>query len=123
MLRIYRIVLVVLLLVSLPLRSVAGGLTASCDLHHGGVPAGHEHVHDVGKADSHHDESGGGEKTQTPAASACSVCASCCAGASLVPGSPSMPLLQQLGFERIGFVDRGGAVFLPERLDRPPLAS
>jgi hypothetical protein len=116
-----RIVLLALLFVALPMRGYAGVMMSLCEAQHGGAATTHEHVHDHG--DSHHDDTGAGGGNSTHAASMCSVCASCCAGAGLAPDSPRVAEFQSPGSDRIGFFDRRPSGFVPEHLDRPPLAS
>lgn len=116
-----RIVLLVMLFAALPLRGYAGALTAPCESHHGGVAAAQEHVHEHGG--SHHDDSGDGGGAPVHAASVCSICASCCAGASLAPDAPLVTLPRSAGTDRIVFLERRSSGFVPEHLDRPPLAS
>jgi hypothetical protein len=119
--RICRIVLLVLLLAALPIRGYGGALMSLCEMHHGGASAAQEHAHEHG--DDHHDDADGSSGVPTHAASVCSVCASCCAGASLAPDAPRVVVLQSPGSDRIAFFDRRSSGFVPEHLDRPPLAS
>ena len=117
-----RALLFVLLVAALPLRGYAGVLMALCEGHHGGADAAHEHVHEHDNGHHHEaDDSGDGNPSQ--AASVCSVCSSCCAGAGLatqlIPGVE----FQSPGSFRIPFFDHRFSVFVPEHLDRPPLAS
>lgn len=116
-----RIALFVMLLAALPLRGYAGVLMALCEAHHGGAAAAQEHVHEHGN--SHHDDSGNGGGNQSHTASVCSICASCCAGASLATDALHVVLPQALGTDRIAFFDRRTSGFVPEHFDRPPLAS
>ena len=116
-----RIALFAVLLAALPLRGYAGVLMALCEGHHGGAAAVEAHASEHG--DSHHHEASD-EGTGTPAhaASVCSVCASCCAGAGLASPSAQRVVIQPPGTSRISFVDRQVSGFVPEHLDRPPLA-
>ena len=119
--RLSRLLLLVLLLTALPLRGYAGELRALCEAHHGGAATAQEHVHQHGN--SHHDDSGDSGGIPAYIASVCSICASCCAGASLAPDAPLVALPQAPGSDRITFFDRRPSGFVPEHLDRPPLAS
>jgi hypothetical protein len=110
-----------LLLAALPFRGYAGVLTALCEAHHGGAAASPEHGHEHGDGRHHDADDGGGAATHT--ASLCSICASCCAGASLAPDAPPVVALRSPGSEPIAFVDRGASGFVPEQFDRPPLVS
>ncbi len=116
-----RWLLLVLLLAALPLRGYAGELMALCEAHHGGAAVAQEHAHENGG--SHHDDSGDRDGLPAHAASVCSICASCCAGASLAPDAPLVALPQAPGSHRITFFDRRPSGFVPEHFDRPPLAS
>ena len=117
--RLSRLLMLVLLLAALPLRGYAGELMALCEAHHGGVAASQEHVHEHGG--SYHDDSGDG--SAEPAASVCSICASCCAGASLAPDANASVAFPVPGINRISYFDRRASGFVPEHFDRPPLAS
>jgi len=117
-----RIVLLALLFVALPMRGYAGVLVSLCETHHGGSPAAQEHTHQHERGESHHDDTADSGAVPTHAASMCSVCASCCAGASLAPDAPRAAAVQVSGSDRITFFDRSSSGFVPEHLDRPPLA-
>lgn len=116
-----RLVLFALLLAALPLRGYGGVLMAMCEGHHGGgvTAQAHAHEHD----DSHpHASSDEGAGSPMHAASVCSVCASCCAGAGLAAPSVQGVVIQPPGTSRISSLDRQVSVFVPEHPDRPPLA-
>lgn len=116
-----RLILFAMLLAALPLRGYAGVLMALCESHHGGAATAQEHVHEHG--DSHHD-SGDDVESPSHAASVCSICASCCASAGLAAQSMQLGVVfQPPGTNRIPFLDRQVSGFVPEHLDRPPLAS
>jgi hypothetical protein len=119
--RLSRLLLLASLLAVLPLRGYAGELMALCETHHGGVATAQEHVHE--HDNSHHDDSGNGGGNQSHTASVCSICASCCAGASLAPHAPNVAPAQAPGSDRITFSGRRSSGFVPEHLDRPPLAA
>lgn len=119
--RVCRIVLLTLLFVALPMRGYAGVLMSLCETQHGGASTAQEHVHDHG--DSHHDDTGTGGGNSTHSASMCSVCASCCAGAGLAPAAPHMAVLDSPESDRIASFYRRTSGYLPDHLDRPPLAS
>jgi hypothetical protein len=116
-----RIALLTLLFAALPLRGYAGVLMAICEGHHGGNAAVQEHAHEPG--DSHHHESlDEGTGTPVHAASVCSVCASCCAGAGLAAPSVQEVVIQPPGTSRISSLDHQVSRFVPEHPERPPLA-
>ncbi len=117
--RTVKALILVLLLAALPLRGYAGVWMAFCEAKHGGAPAAMEHAHGSGE-DSHHD-SDDGTPGPSHAASACSICASCSASASLVPEANHGVVFQAPGTDRITFFDRQVVGFVPEHLDRPPL--
>ncbi len=109
--------ILVLLLAALPLRGYAGVLMAFCEAKHGGAPAAMEHAHGNGESPHH----GDGMPGPSHAASACSICASCSASASLAPEVDHGVVFQAPGTDRIAFFDRQVSGFVPEHLDRPPL--
>ena len=116
-----RIALLALLLAALPLRGYAGVLMAICEGHHGGNAAVQEQAHEPG--DSHQHESlDEGTGTPAHAASVCSVCASCCAGAGLAAPSLQEVVVQPPGTSRISSLNHQVSGFVPEHLERPPLA-
>jgi len=118
-----RIALLAVLLAALPLRGYAGVLMALCEGQHGGSAAVNEHAHEHERADNHHHESSDdGAGTSTHAASVCSVCASCCASAGLAAPSVQGVVIQPPGTSRISSLDPQVSGFVPEHLDRPPLA-
>jgi hypothetical protein len=110
----------VMLLAALPLRGYAGVLTALCESHHGGAAVAEEHMHKHGA--SHHPDSDQGAGGPSHAASVCSVCASCCAGAVLAPVTDYGIAVQTPAAFRIPYFDCQVSGFVPEHLDRPPLA-
>lgn len=116
----FRIAMMVMLLAALPLRGYAGVLTVLCESHHGGAAAAQEPMHEHG--DGHHHDSDEDTGGLSHAASVCSVCASCCAGAGLAAPSVQGVLIQPPGTSRIFSLDRQVSGFVPEHPDRPPLA-
>ena len=115
-----RIALLAVLLATLPLRGYAGALMALCEGQHGGTAASHAHEHGDGQHDNSPSKDSG---NPSHAASVCSVCASCCASAGLAPAAPHLAVVQHPDSRRIAFFDRRSSGFVPEHLDRPPLAS
>src|SRR5687767_2721985 len=111
-----RIALLALLLAALPLRGYAGVLMALCEGQHGGATA-EAHAHEHGE--DHHDHTADTSGGSTHAASTCSFCASCCAGAGVAPDVPRIAVFQSPGSDRIAFSDRCPSGFIPEHLDRP----
>ncbi len=119
--RVYRILLFALLLAALPLRGYAGVLMTLCESHHGGAAVVEGHVHEHGE--SHDHDANGSTDDPSHAASVCGMCASCCAGAGFAPEANHGISLQPPATHRIPFLGRQVSGFVPEHLDRPPLAS
>ena len=113
-----RLVLLIMLLATLPLRGYAGVLTALCGPGHGGAAVAEEHVHEHGGSQHHDDDS---STSLSQVASVCSICASCCASASLASEATRVAVSQSPGTSRIPFFDRRVSGFVPEHFDRPPL--
>jgi hypothetical protein len=116
-----------LLLAALPLRGYAGVLMALCDGHHSGNATSQEHAHEQ-HAHEHgenhqHEAPDGDSGSSSHAASVCSVCASCCASAGLAAPSSLGIVFQPPNTTRIPFFVRQVSGFVPDHLDRPPLAS
>lgn len=109
-----------MLFAALPMRGYAGVLMALCESHHGGAAVAEEHMHEHG--DGHHHDSDEGADGASHAASVCSICASCCASASLGPEMSHGIAFQMPDALRIPFFDSQVSGFVPEHLDRPPLA-
>jgi hypothetical protein len=118
--RVARFLLLVLLLAAMPLRGYGGELMALCEAHHGGAGTAQDHVHEHDDSQLH--DSGDGGSAPAHTASVCSICASCCAGASLAPDAPRLAVFQAPGSYRIAYFDCRVSGFVPEHLDRPPLA-
>jgi hypothetical protein len=124
--RLVRLVLLAYLLAALPLRGYAGVVMTLCEGHHGGaaaaIEAEHaEHAHDHGDSHSH---TAAGENSNSPAhaASVCSACASCSLSAGLAVTTNTGLAVAPPGTSRIPFLDCQVAGFVPEHLERPPLA-
>jgi hypothetical protein len=113
-----RIVLLAMLLAAVPLRGYAGVLMALCESHHGGAALAEGHAHERG--DSQHHDTDEGDGGPSHAASVCSICASCCAGAGLAPAASHGIAFQAPDSDRIPFLNRQVSGFVPEHLDRPP---
>ena len=118
-----RIALLAMLLAALPLRGYAGVLMALCEGQHGGGITAQDHGHEHERGESHHHElSDGDSESSVHAASVCSVCASCCASAGLASEAHHGVAFPSPDSYRIPFFDRQISGFVPEHLDRPPLA-
>ena len=92
---------------------------AFCESNHGGAGAALEHVHEAGAEHQHYSD--GRTPGPSHSASACSVCASCCAGASLATGTNQSVTFSAPGTNRIPFLGGQVSGFVPDHLDRPPL--
>ena len=117
--RFAKALILLLLLAVLPLRGYAGAVMALCEATHGGTSSALEHAHEHGG--NHPGDSNDGAPGPSPMASACSYCASCCAGASLAPDADHSMAFPAPGTDRIPFYDRRISGVVPEHLDRPPL--
>jgi hypothetical protein len=117
--RLLRLVLLASLLAALPLRGYAGVVMSLCEGHHGGGATEHVHDHGDGNAHDAHDEGSG---TPSHVASVCSVCASCSLGSGLAVTSNASLVVPPPGMLRIPFLVRQVSGFVPEHLERPPLA-
>ena len=109
-----------MLFAALPMRGYAGVLMALCESHHGGAAVAEEHVHE--HTDSHHHDSDEGAGGASHAAPVCSICATCCASASLAPEMGHGIAFQIPATLRIPFFGSQVSGFVPDHLDRPPLS-
>jgi hypothetical protein len=122
--RVTNILIVLLVVAALPLRGYAGALMQYCGDHHGGDAGGHAHSHETAE----HEDAGHGhgkshdEDSSSHSASVCSLCTSCCLGATLAADSPRPVAMLALGTVLIPFHAGHVAGFVPEHLERPPLA-
>ena len=115
-----RIVLLVMLLATLPMRGYAGVLSALCESNHGGAAVAEDHAYEHG--DSRHHNADDGAANPSHVASVCSICASCCAGAVLAPAACIGVAFQSPVSDRIPFFGAQASGFVPGHLDRPPLS-
>jgi len=95
--------------------SVTAGVCMAIGHHDAGTPASHDHGHD---ADHSSDHSAPHEDDST---SHCAPCVACCAAASIAPALQVFVPQESppAAFPALPFLPAG---FLPEKLDRPPLA-
>ena len=110
--------ILLLMVAALPLRGYAALAAELCATHHGGSQSVHsaEHDHHDGHAPDGHD----GDHPLS--ASVCSHCASCSVGASLAPDVARRMAILPRGADRIPFFGVRTPGFVPDHLDRPPLA-
>ena len=110
-------ILIVLLLIALvPLRAIASAAIGFHVVDHQPAAA---HAHDGGDhgAAQHH-----GDDTPGDVNHGCSYGAEHCAGASFVAPSDAAPFPVNANAAPIGFGEQLASGFVPEQLDRPPLA-
>lgn len=114
-------VLVVLALVALlPLRALASITIGFCASGHQEQPAAAHGAHgDHG--DHAHD--GAGDQHGKPAAPTCNVCAEHCSNAAFAPdGAARSVEASAVSEASTGVAPRAAPAFVPDQLDRPPLA-
>lgn len=107
----------ILVLAAIPLRGMAGVISAFCETQHqGAVQMTHAECDSCEHDATHHEETGDDSNTKCGHCSACSVNASLVSESALgisFAGSGTLPIL---------FLPRSLPVRFPERLERPPLA-
>ena len=123
----FRLLLIALLIVALPLRAIAAVTADSCLSHQGaGGPAHAGDAHDDGGDHGLHHPHGAaasGDAGSVADASICSDCASCCVGASLAAAAPALVAAHAPGAAAIPYLEHPASGRAPDALDRPPLAS
>lgn len=108
-----KLVTVLILVVLLPLRAVAGVGVGYCASGHQGM-AVPMLAHGHGGETNAHDTQG--------ASSSCSMCVVHCSSAAFVPSTVASLEISPVGSERMDAPARRALAFFPNRLDRPPLA-
>jgi hypothetical protein len=110
-------VLLILMLAAIPLRGMAGVVSAFCEpQHHGAGQMTHA------ECDGCEHESTRDEELADGADAKCSHCSACSVGAPLVAESMHRITYAGSGAGPISFLDHSPPGRLPARLDRPPLA-
>ncbi len=109
-----RLLVALALVFAIPMQgmaSVTAGVCMAIGHHDTGAPASHDHGHDADHSAPHEDDS----------ASHCAPCVACCAAASIAPALQVFVPQESppAAFATLPFLPAG---FLPEKLDRPPLA-
>lgn len=113
-----RLVVAFVLVLAIPLQGVASVTAGVCMAtgHDAGTPASHDHGHDTDQSAGHD-----GTGSDHPSDTHCAPCVACCAAASIAPAAqvflPQDP--PPAAIAPLPFLPAG---FLPEELDRPPLA-
>lgn len=114
-----RILVALLIVAALPLRGYAAVAAELCSGHHGGDQAAHAAEHD--HESTHQVDGHDGDHPASP--SSCSHCASCSVGTSLAPDAARRVAAVISSAERIPFFGARKPGYVPDHLDRPPLAS
>lgn len=110
-------ILLILMLVAIPLRGMAGVIAAFCEpQHHGAGQMVHAECDGCEHDSSHHEAPGDDSNAK------CGHCSACSVNASLVSESAHGFSFAGSGALPILFLDRNLSVRFPERLERPPLA-
>ncbi len=109
--------MLILMLVAIPLRGMAGVISAFCEpQHHGAGQTTHAECGGCEHDATHHEEPGDDSNAK------CGHCSACSVNASLVSESARGISIASPGALPILFRDRSLPVRFPDRLDRPPLA-
>jgi hypothetical protein len=106
----HKILLVVIIVGLLPLRSIAAAVTAFCYAGQQ-VASSHSQIQSRVPGQGHGDE-----------ASRCSLCVAHCPSGILISQSGPPALAAGFGESRIPLAERDALAFIPDPLDRPPLA-
>lgn len=115
-----KILVLLLVLAALPLRGYAAALKTLCEAHHAGAQAAHQQVHEHAAQHKHGPQ--GDDASHGSLAPLCSLCATCSVGAPLAPDSAHRVGAAIIVADRIPFLGRVQPGFVPDHLDRPPLA-
>ena len=115
-----RTLVVLLLAALLPLRALAAVTIGYCAAGHQDmtVAAHGEHVQAAG-SHAHH---GGDDPPAKPATPSCSICVEHCSNAAVAPSAAQAVASPAVAQDRIFFAERVAPAFIPDQLDRPPLA-
>jgi len=115
-----RTLVVLFLAVLLPLRALAAVTIGYCaagqqDMT---VAAHGDHGQDA-RSHAHH---GGDDQPAKPATPSCSICVEHCSNAAVAPSAAQAVVSPAVVQDRIFLVERVAPAFIPDQLDRPPLA-
>jgi hypothetical protein len=113
--KILRLLVALVLALAIPLQgaaSVTAGICMATGHHDAGAPASHDHGGDADHSHQHNDD---------PDAAHCAPCVACCAAASIAPAAQVF-LPEDSPAAAVAAVPYLHPGFLPEKLDRPPLA-
>jgi hypothetical protein len=111
---------IVLLAALLPLRALAAVTTGYCAAGHQDmtVAAHGDHGQDAG-SHAHH---GGDDQPAKPATPSCSSCVEHCSNAAVAPSASQAVRAHAVAQDLIFLAERVAPAFVPDQLDRPPLA-
>lgn len=123
--KLVRLLVALTLALAIPLQglaSVTAGMCMATGHHDAGAPASHDHGGDA----TSHDHGGDADHHSAPHddgsdAAHCAPCVACCAAASIAPAAQVF-LPEDPPAAAVAAVPYLHPAFLPEKLDRPPLA-
>ena len=118
--RALKLAAVLILVVLLPLRAVAGVTIGFCASGHQDMAIsahGTGHAHDTG-GHAHHDH----ESPAQPVKASCNICVEHCSSAAFATSAESAVETSPVVRDHTLFIARSAPAFFPDRLDRPPLA-
>lgn len=115
-----RTLVVLFLAALLPLRAVAAVTIGYC-------AAGHQHMAVVAHGDhsldaGSHARHDGDDQPAKPATPSCSTCVEHCSNAAVAPSAAQAVASHAVAQDRIFLAARVTPAFIPDQLDRPPLA-
>ena len=114
-----RLLVALVLALAIPLQgmaSVTAGVCMAMGHHDAGMPASHDHGHDADHSAPHDHDTDGSDSSAH-----CAPCVACCAAASIAPAA-SLTLPEAAPAAALAALIPLHSGFLPEELDRPPLA-
>jgi hypothetical protein len=109
---------VLVLMAVLPLRAVAGVTIGFCASGHKGMAEAAQAVYQGHEAGAH----AGDDAPAQSAQFSCNICAEHCSSAALAIPAVTDVDVRPAGPDRILLTERNAAAFVPDQLDRPPLA-
>jgi len=118
--RALRTLAILLLVALLPLRAMAAVTMGFCAAgHQDMVVAAHG---DHGQGAGSHAHHGGGDQRAKPATPSCSICVEHCSSAAFAPSADQAVSAPAVAQDPIFLAERVAPAFIPDQLDRPPLA-
>jgi hypothetical protein len=118
--RALRTLVLLLLVAMLPLRAMAAVTIGFCAMgQEDSIVAAHgDHGQDAG-SHAHHDGDDQPAKHATPS---CNICVEHCSNAAVAPSAAQAVASPAVAQDRIFLAERVAPAFIPDQLDRPPLA-